>query len=51
MKKSIELNAQDTEDLMVALGSWIRNARDDADPYFVDTSARMEALLVKLEAL
>lgn len=47
--KSIELNGQDVVDLATALELWIKDARDDLDdPYFADTTARMEKLIERL---
>ncbi len=48
----IELSKKEVDDLLAAIDQWIKNARDDLDDkYFADATARMNALLDRLEAL
>ncbi len=48
----VELSEQEQQDIIDALEQWVDHARDDDDdPYFVDTSARMTALMNRLTAL
>ncbi len=48
----IELSEEEQQDAIDALEQWIDHARDDAeDDYFGPKSARMTALMARLEAL
>ncbi len=52
--KNITLSDEEQQELIDALEQWINNARDDAeddDFYFGPKSARMTALMKRLEAL
>ncbi len=51
--KTIELSEEEQQELIDALEQWIDNARDDVedDDYFGPKSARMTALMKRLEAL